>query len=172
MILETERLLLREAKMEDAAFFLELLNAPNWLSHIGDRGVRTLESAANYIKTRLMTQYVTYGFGLWVVDEKSTGKSIGICGILRRAGLDDPDIGFAFLPSAEGKGYGYESAAASLRYGHDQLGIHNVLAITTRENARSIQLLERIGLQFQKMILLPGEDSEVMLFATPSTSKS
>jgi RimJ/RimL family protein N-acetyltransferase len=167
MIFQTPRLTLREATQDDAPFIYELLNSPNWIAQIGDRSIRTLDAAANYVVTRLQPQYVTYGFGLWLVELQAGEVPIGICGLLRRAGLDDPDIGFAFLPGYEGLGYAFEAAQASLAFARRQLGISKVLAITTETNARSIQLLERIGLRHTGEVVLPGETEEMMLFTTP-----
>ena len=165
MILETERLRLREATTADGDFFFRLLNSPNWLAHIGDRGIKTLQAAEQYVTTRLQPQYETYGFGLWVVELQDGRIPIGICGLLRRAGLDHPDIGFAFLPEFEGKGYACESAVSTLHHGRNTLLINHVLAITTAQNARSFQLLERIGLRYQGIVTLPGETEFMQLYA-------
>lgn len=164
LITETSRLRLREAAQADAPFFYDLLNAPNWKEYIGDRGIRSLQHATHYIQHNLIRQYDLVGYGLWVVELRDSGQPIGICGLVKRAGLDVADIGFAFLPEHEGQGFAFEAAQATLGYAMDKLGMDRVLAITTSANERSIGLLHRIGLQFQKMIKLPGELEELMLF--------
>ena len=104
------------------------------------------------------------GYGLWAVDEKASGKAIGICGFVRRDTLPGPDIGFAFLPDFEGRGYGTEAAAATLLYGQEKLGFERVLAITSLQNFASIALLEKIGFKFEELIVSPlGE--ELRLFS-------
>jgi RimJ/RimL family protein N-acetyltransferase len=104
---ETDRLNLSELTQEDAAFMLELLNSPGWLKYIGDRGVRSLEDAANYILGRIVPSYRKNNFGFYLVKLKDGNVPIGICGLVKREGLEHIDIGFAFLPGYEGMGYGY-----------------------------------------------------------------
>lgn len=163
-ILETTRLELRELEVQDAAFILELMNTPGWLQFIGDRGLRSIEDAANYIQNRLRAAYSNLGFGFYLVELKEEKKSIGICGIIKRDGLEHVDIGFAFLPAFEGKGYAFESSYAMLNYAQNVLNIPTIAAITSQQNQRSIALLEKLGLKFERLIVLPNETEEIMLF--------
>ena len=68
--LTTERLLLRELTAADAPFVLALLNEPSFIAHIGDRGVRTLDGARDYIANGPWTRYAVHGFGLWLVERR------------------------------------------------------------------------------------------------------
>ena len=164
IVIETKRLILRKFTVDDAAFMLKLLNTPNWLRFIGDRNVRTLEQAEQYLINGYMKSYQDYGFGFYVVVIKETQESIGICGIVKREGLEDVDIGFAFFQQFMGKGYGYESASAILNYALNDLKIKRIVAIVDPENVVSIALLKKIGLQFEKMIQMSPTDIELMLF--------
>src|SRR5689334_20239774 len=104
-ILETERLVLREVdSADDAEFILELLNSPGFIKYIGDRGVRTVEQSKDFIDGRLRKSYTDNGFGLYAVELTADGTPLGICGFVKRDGLDHADIGFAFLPQFEKKG--------------------------------------------------------------------
>jgi RimJ/RimL family protein N-acetyltransferase len=164
-VLRTERLALRHLAEADAAFILELLNEPGFLENIGDRGVRDLESARGYI-ARAGAGYETNGFGLWLTALKATGEPIGVCGLVKREGLDDADIGYAFLQRFWGRGYAHEAAAAVLAHARGALGLPKVVAITTPSNKSSIAVLEKIGLKFEGMIQLPGHDGESSFFST------
>jgi [ribosomal protein S5]-alanine N-acetyltransferase len=164
-VLETDRLILRRLTVEDDAFILELVNDPLWLRFIGDRGVRTLEDARHYILKGPVAMYERVGFGLYLVERKSDGSSLGICGLIKRDALDDVDLGFAFLPEFRAQGYAYESAAAVLAYGQSVFHLKRIVAITSPDNDRSIQLLEKLGFTFEKMIQLPNDSEEVKLFA-------
>jgi RimJ/RimL family protein N-acetyltransferase len=164
-ILETERLSLRRLSADDAAFIFELVNDPAWLRFIGDRGVRTLEQARDYILNGPVEMYRRVGFGLFMVELKHSATPIGICGLIERAGLADVDIGFAFLPAFRAHGYAYESAAAIMAYAQDTLGLARVVAITAPDNQRSIALLTRLGLSFEDMVRLAEDQPEAMLFA-------
>lgn len=165
-ILETERLSLRKFVLDDAAFILELVNDPDWLRFIGDRGVRTLDDARNYLRNGPLAMYERVGFGLYLVERKSDGVPLGMCGLIKREGLDDVDIGFAYLPQYRAQGYAFEAAAATLVYGRQTFGLKRIVAITSLDNNRSIQLLEKLGFAFEKLIKLPGDDEELKLFAS------
>jgi RimJ/RimL family protein N-acetyltransferase len=163
-ILQTERLILRRLCLDDTAFILRLLNEPSFLQNIGDRKVRTIEDARNYILNNPMASYQRLGFGLYLVEEKATGAAIGMCGLLKRDSLDFPDLGYALVPEFWGRGYAMESAAAVLAYARNTLNLSRILAITNEDNERSIRVLERIGFSFAKTIRMNGDAAEVKLF--------
>jgi [ribosomal protein S5]-alanine N-acetyltransferase len=152
LILETERLILRKFVFADAPFILELLNTPTWLQFIGDKGVRNLEDAENYLKNGSLKSYTENGFGFYCVIEKSTGKPIGMCGFIKREELPDADLGFAFLPDFIGKGFGHEIAQATLKYGKDVLKLGRIIAIVDPRNSASNALLLKLGFVFEKII--------------------
>ena len=164
-ILETERLLLRKITVDDAPFMLDLLNQPSFIQFIGDRGIRTLNDARNIIMKRYIDAYERLGFGIYLTLLKEGQVPIGICGLVKRDGLDDVDVGYAFLPQYWSKGYASESVSAVLEYARNTLGIQRVLGITTPDNIGSIRVLEKAGLKFERMVKLPGEDMELKLFA-------
>ena len=164
-VLETDRLILRWISADDAPFILELLNDPGWLRFIGDRGVRTTDAAREYILKGPVAMVERLGFGLYLTERKSDGVPLGICGLIKRDGLDDVDIGFAFLPQFTGMGYATEAAIATMAYGKNTFGLKRIVGITSHDNVTSIKLLEKIGLKFERMAQLPKENEEIMLFA-------
>jgi RimJ/RimL family protein N-acetyltransferase len=164
--LSTQRLRLRHLDAGDAPFMLDLLNDPSFIANIGDRGVRAVEDAARYIQDRMIPSYARYGYGLYLVELTATGAAIGICGLVRRDYLDDPDIGFAFLPQFLGQGFALEAAAAVSVHAFEALRLPRLLAIVSPSNVRSIHLLEKIGLRFERMITPPGETGEVRLYTS------
>lgn len=162
--LETERLTLREVSTDDADFILRLLNEPSFLRFIGDKGVRNLQDARQYILNGPIASYNQNGFGLYLVVLKSMNTSIGMCGLIKRETLTDVDIGFAFLPEFWNKGYALESATAVFSYGKDVLKLPRIVAITNKDNVTSGKLLERLGLHFDRLIDLNGDGDETKLF--------
>lgn len=148
-ILETKRLILREYNLEDADFIRRLVNEPSWIENIGDRNVKSLEDAKNYIKEKLIANYKKYGFGLWMVELKDK-TPIGMCGLVKRDPKEDPDIGFALLPEFWGKGYAAESSLGVLNYAKNNLKLKRILGVTIPKNTGSIKTLEKIGLKFFK----------------------
>jgi RimJ/RimL family protein N-acetyltransferase len=167
-IIETERLILREFTLDDSAFMLDLLNQPSFIQFIGDRGVRTLDDAYDIIAKRYIEAYERLGFGIYLTLLKEDQTAIGICGLVKRDGLDDVDIGYAFLPQYWSKGYATESATAVLDYARNTLGIKRVLGITTIDNHSSIHVLEKLGFKFQRMLKLSEGDVELKLFESES----
>lgn len=164
-ILDTERLTLRELTEEDAGFMLKLLNEPSFLQFIGDRGVRTVEDARRYLREGPINSYKRFGFGLYRVELRDAQTPIGICGLVKREALDDVDIGFAFLPAFWSKGYAFESAAAVMRYAQDVIGLNRIAAIVSPDNDRSIGVLNKLGLRFERLITWPEDGSELKLYA-------
>jgi ribosomal-protein-alanine N-acetyltransferase len=163
-ILETERLLLRQLSTEDAEIILELLNEPSFIRNIGDRGIRTIEGANSYILNGPVASYAKNGFGLYLVKLKETNDSIGMCGLIKRDTLEDVDIGYAFLPKFWSKGYAVEAAQAVKEYARDKIQLNRIVAIVDPQNQGSIRVLEKIGLQFEKMVKLSEDDIELKLF--------
>ncbi|HSM16343.1 MAG TPA: GNAT family N-acetyltransferase [Gemmatimonadales bacterium] len=168
-VLETERLTLRRLSMDDAEFILALLTDPTFLKYVGDKGVRTIADASDYILSGPIASYQQFGFGLYLVVLKGDGSPIGMCGLLKRESLPDVDIGFAFLPRYRSRGYAYEAAAAVLAYARAQLGLGRIVAITVPNNTGSIRILEKIGLRFERMVRLSKDAEELQLFASGST---
>jgi ribosomal-protein-alanine N-acetyltransferase len=167
VVLETDRLILREAEDADAAFLVELLNSPGFLENIGDRGVRNADDALVFIETRLRDSYREHGFGMWIADQKRDGRPVGMAGLVKREGLDAPDLGYAFVPDAWGQGYAQEAAAAVLAHAQGPLGIPKLAAITSLENFASMAVLRKVGFTDRGTIQLPGFDRESTYFTCP-----
>jgi RimJ/RimL family protein N-acetyltransferase len=163
-LLETERLKLRELTLDDTGFVIELLNSPGWLKFIGDRNVRTEEQAIKYLESGPLKSYKDNGFGLSLVETRTSGLKIGMCGILKRETLQNPDIGFAFLPEFIGKGYGYEIACATLQYAREKLKLPMICAITNPDNEKSIRLLEKLGFKFTQTFQFPDSTETLSLY--------
>lgn len=163
-ILETKRLTLRQFEVEDAAFIFELVNTPDWLTYIGDKHIRSVDDAKTYLLNGPLKSYQENGWGLWMIELKESQACIGMCGLLKRNTLDDIDIGFAILPAYFRMGYGFEMASATLNYATQKLKIERIVAIVSTSNVPSTKLLNKIGLQYEKTLNLPG-DNQVLLFS-------
>jgi RimJ/RimL family protein N-acetyltransferase len=149
-VLETTRLCLRPLEARDAEFILELLNDPAFIANIGDKGVRTTDGALSYVETNL-AKLAENGFGLLAVDDRE-GQVMGICGLVRREGLEGPDLGYAFLPRFWGQGFAEEAARAIL----DSCDLDRVLAVTDPANSPSIRLLGKLGFAPDGQVSLDG----------------
>jgi ribosomal-protein-alanine N-acetyltransferase len=165
VILQTQRLNLRELNELDAPFILELLTDPSFLENIGDRGVSDLDSALNYIRTGPGDSYARNGYGLWLVELKDSGIPVGTCGLIRRDTLPAADIGYAFLPRYWGHGYAVEACAAVRDHALRTLAMPQLLAIVSPGNDASIKVLERIGLSFREMVRLGADAEQLKLYS-------
>lgn len=168
--LETERLIIREFTETDSPFILRLLNEPTFIQYIADKGVRTLEQASEYLLQGPMKSYRIHGHGLFAVVLKESGECIGMCGLIKREQFPDIDLGYAFLPEFESKGYALESARAVLGFGERVLGLKRTIALVSPENARSIKLLEKLGYAFCREVRMDSEDPGTSLYerSTPN----
>jgi len=157
VVLETDRLNLREYTVGDAPFLLRLVNDPAWLLHIGDRKVYTIEDAERYLQDGSMKSYQEHGFGFWKVENKATGEAMGSAGLAKRDYLEDVDLGFAFLPEYRTQGYAQEAATSIIDFAKKSLGLKNLVAITSQDNIPSINLLAKLGFRYKDKFLLEGE---------------
>lgn len=164
VVLGTRRLRLRKLGLQDAGFILELVNDPDWLRHIGDRGVRTPEDARAFIEAGPLLSYEAHGFGLWLTELRSDAEPIGLCGILKRDYLDYPDLGYALLPGFRQHGYAREASAGVLKHARLVLGIPALDAIVSPRNRRSIRLLKALGFDELEMIEIPPDGHTARLF--------
>ncbi len=163
-LLETERLSLREITPDDAPFLFELLNSPGWIENIGDRKVYNLDDARKYIIHRLFAAYRRFGFGFWVMERKTDGIPVGIAGLVKRDFLDDVDIGYALLPDFYGQSYAVEAARGVMDFAKRKLALPRLAAILIEKNKPSQRVVEKIGLRFERKLIAPGEEEELMLY--------
>jgi RimJ/RimL family protein N-acetyltransferase len=167
-VLSSERLLLRELTHDDAGFVIELLNDPDFVRFIGDRGVRTEADARAYLDKGPIASYARHGFGLYAVVTRDAAQVTGICGLLRRDWLDEPDVGFAYLPRFRGRGYAGEAARAVLDDAAGRLGLARITAIVSPGNERSIRVLAKLGFRYERDARPPGENADVRVFVWPA----
>ena len=161
MIIHSARLLLRNLRVSDSPFVYKLLNSPTWLQQIGDRNVRTLDDAVDYIRHSPSRSYGKSKYGLKAVLLRDSNTPIGVCGLIQRDYLTQPDLGFAFLPEYAGKGYGHEASVAIL----SQPGIRwPVYAMTGQDNQASQGLLKKLGFHEEGTFLMPPDQFECLMF--------
>lgn len=163
-LLETQNLAISRFTASDDSFIFELLNTPAWKKYIGDRSINTLEDARNYIVNGPLVSYDQYGYGAWLVMLKDTLQPIGMCGLFKRDYLDGPDLGFAFLPEFEGRGFAFESSMAAIDYIKANYDLKGLYATTSEINLRSQRLLERCGFITHGTVMPTGETEALILY--------
>ena len=175
LLIITPRLQLRELTPADAPLVLALLNDPDFIRYVADRGIRTLDAASDYLLRGPLLSYAEHGIGLWCVERREDGEAVGMCGLIRRAGLADVDVGYVMLPAWRGLSYASEAATACVQYGLHSLHLPRIVAYINPDNAASARVLSKAGLHACGYITLPQATTPVLLFsseAPPPTAAS
>ena len=157
-LLETERLVLRPKSLDDLPFMHRLLSDPAVMRFVGDGRPRSLETVRELLLRHLDHQRV-HGFSLWLVSERAGAEPIGDCGLMPLDGGPEIEVGYRFVPSAWGRGYASEAAAAALRYGFDVAGLDEIVAVAYPENTASRRVMEKIGMSYDGRGIYYGNDS-------------
>ena len=152
-ILETPRLLLREKRLEDAPFFLELNSNPIVIQYTGDVAFKDLKGAENIVRY-VMNQYTQNGYGRLLVIEKATGNYLGWCGLKYHPDTKETDIGYRFLQSEWGKGFATEAAKACIDYGFSNLNLTRIIGNAMKENIASINVFKKLGMTYFEETLI------------------
>ena len=163
--LQTERLDLRRFTPGDADLMLAVWNDPDFVKHVGDRGIRTVDEALTALNDGILSMYTDLGYGPYCVMLRGSEQRIGVCGLFKRDVLDDPDIGFGLLPEHRRDGLAWEAAVAVLGEARDALGFERVTAIVSPGNEASVKLIEKLGLAYAGPIRMPGDEEDVSLYA-------
>ena len=164
IIVESERLLLREFSSEDKVYIVRQLNEPSFINNIADRGVRNEDQAFQYLQNGPIASYQKHGFGLWAIQLKETKEIIGMCGLIKRDNLAHVDLGYALLPEFFSQGYAQEATRASLEVAKQKFNLPCLLAIVNPSNVASRKLLDAIGFHFQDMQALIENEPEICVY--------
>jgi RimJ/RimL family protein N-acetyltransferase len=161
-LFETPRLRLSPVTEDDAGLLLDVWNDPTFIHYVSDRGIRTLEQARAAIREGPVNLFATYGYGPYRVERKSDDQPIGICGFFRRDFLDDPDLGYAILPSFRGEGYASEAARQVLVIAGVAFGLRRLKALIAPSNAASIHVIEKLGFRFERHGRIDADDDTLV----------
>lgn len=153
LLLETERLIIREHVLSDAPFFFTLNANPNVVKYTGDNSFNNLEEAENIVRY-VIGQYKENGYGRWLVALKDTNMPIGWCGLKYHADTKETDIGYRLLESAWGKGYATESARACIEYGFKHFNINHIIGNAMKDNVASIKVFKKLGMNYLRESLI------------------
>ncbi len=151
IIIETPRLVLRQFTMADAPLILALNSAPGVLQYIHERGLKTVEEAADVLQNIILPQYKN-NLGRWAVHTKHNNDFVGWCGLKWLQTTNEVDLGYRFMPPYWSKGYATEAAQHTLNYGLHQLNLREIFGKTHIDKAASQNVLKKIGMQYVKEI--------------------
>jgi RimJ/RimL family protein N-acetyltransferase len=160
---ETERLRLDPMTVADAGVMLAILNDPDFITHVADRGIRTLAEAEVYVAEGPAATWAAHGYGPFVVGDRADGTILGTCGLHKRPFFDHPDLGYGFLPAARGRGYAREAAAGVVGFAR-ATGLKRLLATVSPANPASWRLLEGLGFAHERDMIYPGTEKTVRVY--------
>ena len=146
IILETERLILREMNNNDfEALCKILLDEETMYAY---QGAFTIEEAHNWLNSQL-ERYKNYGYGLWAVVLKENNEMIGQCGLSIQTWKDSKvlEVGYLFQRNYWHHGYATEAAIASKEYAFNVLNANEVSSIIRTTNTQSINVALRNGMK-------------------------
>ncbi len=163
-IIETERLSLYFMCDQDAPFVRRLVNEPEFIARVGDKGVETVADASRYLHEVPMASYREHGYGGYLVRLRESSERIGMCGLYRRSNLDHPDLGFAIASAYTGNGYAYEAATAVIDYARATLQVPLLAAVANPDNLPSLGLIRKLGFAELGSYRMPDEDTDLCYF--------
>lgn len=149
-ICETDRLILREMTEKDLDFLYELQadeEAADFLEALeDDRNVQRQKLTAYR-----QQMYGFYGFGIWIMEEKESGRPVGRAGLQMRDGFAEPELGFAVLENYRRRGYAEEACRAVLVYAKEELELKKIRMVADQRNKKSRRLCEKLGFVVDNM---------------------
>lgn len=162
-ILTTKRCIVRETTIKDADAFYEIYQDPS-ITFYMENLYEDREEEKAYLEDYRKKVYGFYGYGIWTVLEKESGKVIGRAGISWREGYDVPELGYVIAVPFQGKGYAYEVCQAILEYGKKELGFHEYQVLIMEGNEKSEVLCRKLRFQDVGEVMLDGKLYKRMLW--------
>lgn len=166
-IIETSRLFLREITLEDKHDLLRLHAHPEVQRYTGEPIVESIEQMKDAINARV-GNYKKYGYGRWATFLKEGNQFVGWAGLAYLEEFDEIDLGYRFLPEFWGKGIATEVSQAILDYGFKELGLKKIIAIAMKENHASIRVMQKVGMQFDKLAPYDPGGEDVVWYSLSS----
>ncbi len=160
LMLETERLYLREMRDEDAEHFYNLNNDPEVLKHTGDAKFESINASKLFLKNYPNISYLKDGYGRWTCIRKQDNSVIGWCG-LRKQFNGEIDLGYRLFKENWSQGYATEASIKCLDYGFNVLSIHTIIARAAKDNIASWKVMEKLGMTFRNDEYFHGQDGFV-----------
>ena len=144
LILETERLVVRELALEDMDALFELYSYEGMTDYM--EGLYPYEEECAYQKAYIANMYDFFGYGMWLVFEKESGKLVGRAGVEHREALDgELELGYAIGTPWQGKGFATEVCEGILKYVQEELYFEEIVSLVEPLNKASVHLLEKLG---------------------------
>lgn len=160
-MIETERLLLRQPRAEDAADLLEAFADPEAMRFIGDGSTTDLAGAEEAVG-RWLERWAAWGIGMFVVERTEDARALGRAGFLRwdpetwEIGGPETELGWGLAREHWGRGYATEAALALRDWALDERGLTRLISLIRPANLRSIRVAEKLGERYEREVEVRG----------------
>ena len=158
--LETERLVLRWFCEDDFESLAQMYSDPEVMRFLGGKTMTSLEAWRHMAS--MMGHWYLRGYGIWAVEEKSSGKLVGRIGFMNPTGWPGFELGWTLGRDSWGKGYATEGARRALAYAFTEMDRDHVISCIAPENVASIKVAERLGEKVEGKTELLG--NEVLIY--------
>jgi len=160
--IETERLFLRQWRASDVMPNTAMLSDPLSGRFITADGKPVTEAANGWRNSAIMAgHWVLLGFGMFVVEEKSSGKFVGRVGPFFPPGWPGFEVGWGIAKEFRGKGYAVEAARATIDWSFATFELEKILHCIDRENVSSQAVARRLGATIEGETVLLGHPSDI-----------
>jgi RimJ/RimL family protein N-acetyltransferase len=160
-LLETERLRLRQFAETDFDSYADLCADAEVMRYVGDRGALSREDAWRQL-AMLVGHWALRGYGMWAVDELTSGAFVGRVGLHYPEGWPEPELAWTIDRRFWGRGYAFEAATAALNVAFSMLGWSRAISLIAPPNLRSIRLAQRLGERFERNLVMRDTKSASM----------
>ncbi|HXY01703.1 MAG TPA: GNAT family N-acetyltransferase [Candidatus Limnocylindrales bacterium] len=148
-VLETPRLLMRGHRPDDLEFGAALWSNPDVVRYVGGKPLTQEEVWARML--RYVGHWAWMGYGLWIVEEKTSRQFIGEVGFANHkrdtqpSFIGEPELGWVLAPSFQGKGYATEAVRTAMVWGSRHFGPQRTVCMIHPENGASLRVAEKCG---------------------------
>jgi ribosomal-protein-alanine N-acetyltransferase len=147
--LRTERLVLRAFDDEDAAPYHALFNDPEVTRYLPMQGEPVSMERIERAIARGREHWTARGYGIWAVEDRSTGTLIGQCGLQRLDDVRETEVLYALSRASWGRGLATEAAGAAVRFGFDAVGLRRIVAYVVAANTASAGVVRKLGMELE-----------------------
>lgn len=162
-MLETTRLIIRPAVLEDAQKLFELNSDPEVVRYTGDTSFNSIVEVHELLRVRIWPQFEKYKMTRFIVTLKDN-TFLGWCGLKYFPETNEVDLGYRFMKKFWGKGYATESSLACLKYGFEELKLNRIIAKAMPDNIGSIKVMQKLGMTFRGYVNDPTDPHPFLLY--------
>lgn len=155
-MLETDRIILRPMKAEDAQPIFAMRSDPDVMRFIRAPITKRAE-AENWVKL-VSSRWTAEKIGFCALIEKQSENFLGWCGLWRLEETGETEVGYAIAKEFWRRGYAVEAAQAFLTYGFEKLNLNKIVAVAQPENVASQRVMEKLGMRYDYTGVFYGRD--------------